>query len=196
MKIANQTYYPTFNQLSINTDVNRDYGCHQEILNVIQQHLDSMLARHSKLFIIMLTIRCPADYNKSDSYSKIFNTFIEAFIRFERRRYRDVEYIWRIERDTSAHPHWHLVLIYNGNDTQSYHDHLQHANHYWSRCVSDNQGLGLIHVSMPIHGQQGGYKINRGDYRSINDCFCWMSYIAKIGSNFSNKTKNYGYSAL
>ena len=193
MKTSHQVYTMNYKGLSINADANRGLGCHQEILTALESALRSMLHRHSKIFVTMLTVRLPEAYDGQFNFS----VFLESFIRDERRHYGDVEYVWRVERNPgTAHPHWHLVLVYDGNKTQSAWNHERQGTVYLTHVLGTD-AAGLVHVSRtrsPL-STGDGFIVHRGNTESFRDCLRFCSYIAKEGDNMlPENTRAFGRS--
>ena len=193
MKAINETYEATFNGLPINTNPVKGLCCHAEVLAALQLIMESMLRRHSKIFVTMLTIRHPEHYDGQVD----FPTFLESFMRYERRHYGDVEYLWRVECNAgTAHPHWHVILVYDGNKTQMAWSHQQKATEYWAHTLGTD-ATGLVHVTQthsPLSAGDG-FMIRREDKITFQDCFRFCSYIAKVGNNIlPGNTRSFGSS--
>ena len=193
MKAINETYEAMFNGLPINTNPINGLGCHAEILVALQSIMESMRARHSRIFVTMLTIRLPDLYNGQVD----FPAFLESFIRYERRHYGDVQYVWRVECNAgTVHPHWHVILVYDGNKTQSAWNHQLKAAEYWSNALKAD-ATGLVHVTQTQSQLSAGdgFMIRRGDMVTFQDCFQFCSYIAKVGINMlPENTRAFGSS--
>ena len=193
MRTSNLVYAATLNGLPINADANKNLGCHLEILTALESVLRSMLQRHSRIFVTMLTVRLPEVHDGPYNFS----VFLESFIRHERHYYGDVKYVWRVECNPgTVHPHWHVVLVYDGNRTRSAWKHQQNAMEYWEHTLGTD-AAGLIHVTRtrsPLSCGDG-FMIPRGEMDNFRDCFHFCSYIAKVGNNMlPENTRAFGRS--
>ena len=55
------TYEQTFNGYPINTDREKEMGCYTKGLAILQDKLESMMEKHSKLLLTGVVLRYPQD---------------------------------------------------------------------------------------------------------------------------------------
>ena len=57
------TFESTFNGHSINTNKDKNLGCYEKVLNKINDTLNDMLEKHSKIMITRMDLRYPNNDN-------------------------------------------------------------------------------------------------------------------------------------
>lgn len=204
-----KSFHESLQDLNVNTYVELGFCMDKTIRNDLRQRLISMLNRHSQIFIMVMTVRLPEAYADAEC-DRLFSSFLTDFISNERDCYGNVEFVWRFERENAhikdtgldGHGQWRLVLFYSG-DAHGSTSHRKHAEKYWAKTLDIDTASGLIHISKPqskLSYLHDGFKLRRGDAeldKVRNDCFSWISYIAKVRKNIlAEKNKSYGCSQL
>ena len=151
-----------------------------EILDIIDNHLEDALERHSKVLVVRFDVRFP-----DDESNRSFSKFQAEFMRKERRAGYDPSYVAVREiGEREGHPHYHEVLLVNGNRTQSIHKHIENANTAMNLTLGldHKDPTGYVHCSTIRKGPlRNGIMIKRGALFSDdeNNAFRQASYLAK-----------------
>ncbi len=158
----------------------KNIGMDTQILEVIDDHLEDALERHSKVFVVRFDVRFP-----EDNSNKSFSRFQAEFMRKERRAGYDPAYVAvREVGEQEGHPHYHEVLLVNGNRSQSIQKHIANANAAMNLTlgIEGNEPTGFVHSSTCTTGPlRNGIMIKRDALFSDdeNDAFRQASYLAK-----------------
>jgi protein GP2 len=205
---SNITYEPFFNICPIQTEKQRQLGCHTEILEGIEALFNCMLIKHNKVFFIRFDVRFPR-HSAYPVDNKIFIGFIANFTKNLKRKKLDPHIIWVREKSlkTPQTPqHFHCLLLLNGSLTQSIYGHLAIAEELWNRALGlpAKKGNSLIwYCSVSSTGklQQNGLKIIRESpdfYAQYRHCFHWATYMAKCNTkgNAPVGVREFGYTQL
>lgn len=158
----------------------RDIGMDSHILETIDEHLKDSLERHSKVLVVRFDVRFP-----EDSSNKSFSKFQAEFMRKERRAGYDPSYVAVREiGEREGNPHYHEVLLVNGNKTQSIQKHIANANAAMNLTlgVEHDNPTGLVNCSNITQGPlRNGIMIQRDSLFSDdeNAAFRQASYLAK-----------------
>ena len=169
-----------FNGKEILEYKHRNIGMDTQILETIDEHLKDALERHSKVLVVRFDVRFPEDES-----NRSFSKFQAEFMRKERRAGYDPSYVAvREVGEREGHPHYHEVLLVNGNNTQSIHKHIENANAAMNLTLGVEQGetIGLIHSCTSKNGPlRNGIMIHREALfpDDENDAFRQASYLAK-----------------
>ena len=169
-----------FNGKEILEYKHRDVGMDTQILERIDEHLTDALERHSKVLVVRFDVRFP-----DDDSNRSFSKFQAEFMRKERRAGYDPSYVAVREiGEREGHPHYHEVLLVNGNKTQSIHKHIENANTAMNLTlgIDQEEPTGYIHSCTDKHGPlRNGIMIKRDALfpKDENDAFRQASYLAK-----------------
>ena len=169
-----------FNGKEILEYKHKDIGMDTQILETIDEHLQDALERHSKVLVVRFDVRFPEDES-----NRSFSKFQAEFMRKERRAGYDPSYVAvREVGEREGHPHYHEVLLVNGNNTQSIHKHIENANAAMNLTLGleHNEPTGLVHSCTDKKGPlRNGIMIHRDALFSDdeNDAFRSASYLAK-----------------
>ena len=169
-----------FNGKEILEYKHKNVGMDTQILKRIDEHLNDALERHSKVLVVRFDVRFP-----NDDSNRSFSKFQAEFMRKERRAGYDPNYIAVREiGEREGHPHYHEVLLVNGNKTQSIHKHIENANTAMKLTlgIDHDEPTGYIHSCADKHGPlRNGIMIKRDASfpQDENDAFRQASYLAK-----------------
>ena len=158
----------------------RGIGMDSHILETIDEHLKDSLERHSKVLVVRFDVRFP-----EDSSNKSFSKFQAEFMRKERRAGYDPSYVAvREVGEREGNPHYHEVLLVNGNKTQSIQKHIANANAAMNLTlgVEHDNPTGLVNCSKIKQGPlRNGIMIQRDALfpHDENAAFRQASYLAK-----------------
>lgn len=115
------------------------------VINHIQHKMtklvDSYLEKHSKGLVTRLDIRYPKDHDEVNGNQDISQTMELAMQELRRRGY-DPKYAWVREQNESVHPHYHAMVILNGNKVQSPYKAQKCIEKHWGNTIgADPKGL-------------------------------------------------------
>ena len=181
------TYQPMFQNYPIQANPDLNQGCRTDILTRLLQLMTSMNAAHCKVLFIRFDVRFPQNYFPPSDNS-IFQRFFENFIRHLQRDNLDPHYLWVREQSWEKHQHYHIVLLLDGNKTQSIYGHLKLAESLWSRALGLSDAAGLIcYCTESRDGttQTNGLMLKRDDpgfQNTFSTCVEWGSYLAKTNT--------------
>ena len=201
----NQTiiFQPCFQTYPIQANPDLNQGCLTAILDRLLHLMNTMTEDHCKVLFIRFDIRFPNNYFPPSDNS-IFQRFFENFIRHLQRQVLDPHYLWVREQSKEKHQHYHVVLLLDGNKTQSIYGHLNLAESLWAKSLGLPDASGLICYCTESRdgiAQHNGLMMRRGspDFPLVfNTCFEWASYLAKINTkgNAPNGVREWGSSQL
>ena len=169
-----------FNGKEILEYKHKDIGMDTQILETIDEHLQDALERHSKVLVVRFDVRFPEDES-----NRSFSKFQAEFMRKERRAGYDPSYVAvREVGEREDHPHYHEILILNGNKTRNIHKHIENANAALNLAlgVEQNTPTGLIHnCNGKENPQRNGIMIDRSKLFVFDEdnAFRQASYLAK-----------------
>lgn len=195
----------SYNGKDLSYSAKRNQGFYVEMLDSIECYLDYVNSTYKKVFFTMLVVRYPAgsipDYYRNNN--ERFSKFLEALlIYFKRHKYKPLYFWAREESQSTGQFHYHLALIFDGNQIQNGYGVLDKATQLWAHYLGIKNGKGLIHRANTFkHYQYGGVKVDHNDeLASEVHCmfFEWMSYLAKVYSKGGNPchVNEYGCSRI
>ena len=183
-----------------------------EWLEKMRLSLTEQLTLHSKVFVLRIDLTFPSFYTVPEG-EVLGNDYYGRFKRRLRSLLNDVNYnrshglklIAAREYDESGNkPHFHLMVILNGNAINSSgtwdvsHDNLYARLHYaWAFALGlhVHEVLGLIQFCDGVNyvGNQreqskgGAFLLHRGDQKMLDDVFFACSYLTKYATkNFND----------
>ena len=169
-----------FNGKEILEFKHKKIGMDTKILDAINDRFEDAMERHSKVFVMRFDVRFP-----DDESNQTFSKFQAEFMRKERRAGYDPSYVAvREEGEREEHPHYHEILILNGNKTRNIHKHIENANAALNLAlgVEQNTPTGLIHnCNGKNNPQRNGIMIDRSKLFVFDEdnAFRQASYLAK-----------------
>lgn len=185
-KFMNTTFGSTHNGIQINTDQRKGLGCITSILDNYQKHLAHMIASHSKVMQVRFDLHYPNDGTIVPNRQHIYNFNYNLKRKLQRETiiggHRvDPQILWTEEINSSTAPHYHFLLLANGNAKNNYKELLKNTvNPLWKNTInSDNDGL----VDYCDKNGPNGLMITRSSpdvLTQINRCSYQASYLAKI----------------
>jgi len=173
-------------------------------LERLKQTIDRALAQYRRVFAFRVDLRFPANQQlPADAFTnEIMSRFIESFkakIAHNRRRALDVDkyahecvvrYVWVREIGESGRPHYHLLILLNGDAycaLGSFTSKQRNTCHRLEEAWASALGLPVAAVDGLVHiPDDPTYKLRRGDQQGMNDLFHRASYLCKAA------TKSYG----
>ena len=184
-------------------------GYRADIIDAITQRMDDALKHHSQILTVPLVIRYPEsiqaaisthweqDRQKGKHYrsNPCFNYFLEVYRKaMNAHEKRLLHYIWVMEKKCSINPHYHLILILNGNLMRYFAIPPFEVTKIWKRALSCfhgyiGTGAGLIHVSTGSYNDMAmkhGYLIHRDNADMLHYVLQHYSYFAKVNTKLSD----------
>jgi hypothetical protein len=115
-----------------------------DILSKIQELLQYMIQRHSKVMVARFDVRFPQNYPEPDR-----NIHLSNLMKFLKEWYwqNDIEahYLWVREQNSSDVPHYHVAFLVDGNKCQTATGLLSTAERCWNDVLGIGFYPGLIH---------------------------------------------------
>lgn len=184
------TYEPEYEGYPIMTNEKKQLGCDKKILKIIKDQFAQANETNSKTFFLRYDIRFPEgsnDYN----HNRVVSSFQANYTKNLRRQGLNPQYVLVREKATKDYPHYHGILLLDGQKTQSIHNHIDTAERLWRSALGMTTGNGLIHsCDKDSNGksQTNGVMLRKDDpeyeVKKAN-CFHRSSYLAKINHKSS-----------
>lgn len=179
--------------LSVNT-WGGEKGCYVEMLHAIDDQISAMLSHHNKVLMVRLDVHV---HDRTPD-NNIMSDFVERLKRWASGYYKKnirTGHVWCREVSSDKGLHYHLILLFNGDEVKSHYYVLQKAKqiarHHAHRGYRRVPHFG----DDPMH-----MMITRGDDASYKRAFEWASYLAKTrtkdNKHRSGKGKNYSKSKI
>ena len=175
------------------------------LLNAISDRIHDGLRVTSQILTVSLIIRYPQSIHATPD-NRCFGYFIDEYRKcLNANRKCLLHYAWCVEQHLSENPHYHLILILDGNIMRYFATPPFEANAIWSRALRcfygyDGSANGLIHVNEGGFDQivmNHGYLIHRGNDDLIRHVLEVFSYVAKIRTKLDRfRVRSFGYSKL
>ena len=175
-------------------NTNSNYQHNQQILQNIENLLQHALAKHNKVFFVRFDVSFP-EHETYLNPSPLISNFNESLIRYFKRKKLDPYYLWVREQKTSLNPHYHFIMLLDGNKIQhSYSVHIK-AEQLWNKQLKlPENNKGLIDY---CNKYSNGVMIYRNDSDSYEDAANWASYLSKIDDkNINAEFRSQGMSNL
>ena len=178
-----------YDNYSIMTDRERGLSCNTEILREIKRQFDYAEESKSKVYFFRYDARFPE--NMHPKGNEIFSDFQANFMKNLSRQGLKPQYVAVREQSTEKHQHYHVVVLLDGQKTQSIHNHIQTAERLWDSALGlepRENGYGLIDdctTSRTGEKQVNGVMLRADDpdmESKKDDCFRRASYLAKTNS--------------
>ncbi len=170
-------------------------GFDRNILERCYQTVNRALERHCKILLCRFDVRFPFGYPPVDDNRRISH-FIDNFCKYLNRKGLDARFVWaREQTDYSDNPHYHVVVLLDGNRTQSIMRHLEVAERCWGqalgcgdgdarglveKCFGDYPGRARNGIMIMRVGPNDSDEVVEEKRRVLEEAFNWMSYLAKL----------------
>lgn len=175
------------------------------LLDAISDRIHNALAKTSQILAVPLIVRYPRAVKASPD-NRCFGYFIDEYRRaLNRDKRRLLHYVWCVEQHLSDNPHYHLLLIIDGNFMRHFALPPFEVNAIWGRALRcfygyEGSANGLIHInecgfdnSALNHGQL----IHRENTDLIQHVLEVCSYVAKIRTKLdADRVRSFGYSKI
>jgi len=161
----------------------------EKIMCKHQQIVGTQLSKHSKVLHTRFDVRYPVDYEGevANSHMSTLFDYLERALdnkKFSGGHKVDAKHIAVAEQCSSDHPHFHAIMLVNGNAIQSENVIFDLADKYWKRIVNtDRDGL-IHHCNKDKRGKyhKNGIMVKRGqpdEEERLEECRKQASYLAK-----------------
>lgn len=184
------------------TDIISQYSYNDNILTALGNLLNCYTETHGKALVVRFDMRYPVNYEKEVKHRDI-SRCMQKIIQVYKRKGFDPMYMWAREQSSSPHPHYHCVLLLNGNRTQSPYPVFQAAERLWGST------LGVVPDGLINYCTQGkdgtphenGIMLRRCDanyQERTYDVQRQVSYMAKTEGKgtYNDGIRDYGMSVL
>lgn len=160
--------------------------CRSDILDGLDRLFACALASYSKILFVRFDLHYPSS-GCHIAPDVAIGRFRDSFIKNRvREGYRPL-YIWCLERDRSPYVHVHVVLLLDGQKSQSIYGHLATAREMWYGILglpdADGEGGLLDRCDRECPGMFGnGIMIQASDpnrNNELTEAFRWATYLAK-----------------
>ncbi|MEP9320348.1 inovirus Gp2 family protein [Pseudomonas sp. LABIM340] len=176
----------------------------EQYLSRLHNTIERSLRQYARVFALRVDLRLPLGVELPDyAYTnEIISRFLESFkakIEHDRRRARTryryahdsrVRYVWAREESRGERPHYHLLILLNGDayftvgkKTSSEQNIFHRLQEAWASAL----GLAVEEVSGLVEiPRAAGYLVSRVDEGELANLFHRASYLCKAA------TKSYG----
>ena len=175
------------------------------LLNAISDRILDGLQSTSQILTVSLIVRYPQSIQATPD-NRCFGYFIDEYRRsLNANRKCLLHYAWCVEQHCAENPHYHLILILDGNIMRYFATPPFEANAIWGRALRcfygyEGSANGLIHVNEGGFDQivmNHGYLIHRGNDDLIRHVLEVYSYVAKIRTKLDQyRVRSFGYSKM
>ena len=191
-----------FNSHYVTIQLKSEWDYEDNILDRLIELLNFYIDRHGKVLVVRFDVRYPQSYQAVFS-NKHIKSCIAKLRQWYKRKGYDPYYMWVREMKTSLHPHYHCVLLLNGNKKQSFHDIFINSGMLWSSTIKDSTPGLIDHCTQNQHipGYQNGIMIVRArpDAQAQYDAvLTQLSYLAKMAGkrDYGDPWRDFGMSEL
>lgn len=183
----NITFSNLHNGLPINTNHQKGLGCWIPILDSHRVKLEYMIVNHSKVMQVRFDLHYPKDGSAMPSPQHIYDFNYNFKRKLQREKISgghkvDPQMIWVEEQHSSPHPHYHYILLVNGNAKKDYLSIVAEALRIWKQTLgTENSGI----VNFCDGKKPNGLMVERGSpyfHAQLAQCIYQGSYIAKVSS--------------
>ncbi len=183
----------------------QSYIFRDEIIDPLGRLLNYYVESHSKVLVVRFDLRFPQDFKPVDT-----NRYISETIAYINKKYTrqglSPMYFWAMEQHQSLHPHYHIVLLLDGQKIRSYAHVFANAEAAWGRALGADVS-GCVHHCNRTNGtidmHRNGLQIRRCDgeqamQEQMQAVWTQISYLAKAYSKAPKKDglRNFGMSRL
>ena len=175
---------PEFNNHPILTDKDRGLRCAKKILQAIDTAFNHFFDNHDRGFFMRYDVRAPDGYD--DPSNDAYRSGQANFIKNLSRQGLDPHYVAVREQKSAENPHYHGILLVDGRETQSIHDHIIKATDSFASAFGVPQNKGLVDDCTKDkygHKQPNGVMLRKDDPEfecKLDGCIQRASYLAKV----------------
>ncbi|HHJ4330563.1 TPA: hypothetical protein ACQJNN_001845 [Citrobacter freundii] len=161
-------------------NANPNYKMNMLLLTDINQHMESMFKRYSKLLPFRIDLgyrKGSASFNKATVQSIIED--VQHFVFECIPKLPTVGHYWVVEYAKSKGLHIHFVFYLNGQFHQKYYPIARELGTYWDQRTTGREGYHHICIPKDIYEVRIGKVISYNNEARINDLRYVLSYLAK-----------------
>ena len=154
-----------------------------------QQIVGTQLSKHSKVLQTRLDVRYPVDYEGEVSNSHMSTLFDYVERALDSKRYSgghkvDAKHIAVAEQSSAEHPHFHAIMVVNGNAIQKEDVIFKLADKYWKSILKTERDGLVHHCNKDKRGNyhKNGIMVKRGqpdEQERLEECREQARYLAK-----------------
>jgi hypothetical protein len=183
-------------------ELKSDYQYTDNILQRLIELLEFYASIHGKALVVRFDLKYPESYRHVHSNDDIMK-FSAYIVQFYKHQGYDPFYMWVREQETGLHPHYHFLILLNGNNVRSYHYVFETAKSFWGNILGVSP-LGLVdHCAKGKGGtlHENGILLIRASgnyYERCSDVLRQVSYMAKFDGkgDYLDGVRNFGMSRL
>lgn len=169
------------------------------IVSEIQSRLSYALSRHSRVMLVRYDLAFPSDVAYTDN-GMYLRSFLNKLRQNLRRKGLDPIDLWSREQNSGINPHFHCVVLLNGNKVQRLYAVLPLIERLWASTIGSCRP-GLVHYCLKNYDGSksiNGCRLTRHDKELYTQCQDWLNYMAKQYSkgNAPPNAREYGGSRL
>lgn len=178
-KEKKHTYQNQYKGFTINTNTNKGHGCNMDILDRIIQRLIYMIAEHDKVKPLRADLHFPKgfEFEVSKNYISIFVKYLKEKLdnMVINTHHPDPQIYWVMEKDKSSLPHYHLLVLVNGNAICDNIVLVSLIESVWKSVLKEDYKDGLVHHCRKVYAQSVQINI------PIDSNFQLVQYSGHIG---------------
>ncbi len=127
----------------------------------VSELIDAYIDKHSKVFMARFDLKYHQDAQRGQDNRDI-QRCMASVAKNLKRKHLDPAYIWAREQHESQNPHYHCLIMVNGNKTQCAKTIYDVVNTNW-HAATNQTGEGLVHRCWEENGKLWGEMIRRGE---------------------------------
>ena len=187
---------------SVLEELEQKYDYVDNILEGIINLLIHYSNRHGKTLVVRFDVSFPEVYCGDVGNSAIVSCVAKVVQKYKRDGL-DPFYMWVRERRTSANPHYHCVLLLNGNKVWSYSHVFSVVERLWGSTIGFDAGGLIDHCTKSKCGvfHENGILLIRAAnnfQERFNDVVRQVTYMAKSSGKYeyNDGLRNFGMSRI
>jgi|APHig6443717817_1056837.scaffolds.fasta_scaffold19373_2 hypothetical protein len=188
-------------QTNIVSELKSKYNYNDLIFDRLIFLLNHYIHKHGKTLVVRFDLRYPAKYFSMESNH--ICPFVAKLVQKYKRLSLDPYYMWTREQNIGEHPHYHCLILLNGNKVRSFHHVFENARNLWGSTIGDPTPGLVHHCTADCQSQNftNGIMIVRSSvdfHNAYNQVVIQASYIAKAAYKRSHGDpwRNFGMSEL
>lgn len=129
----------------------------------VKEMVANYQSRHSKMLVVRADVRYPQNYGEVKDNKDISKTMTK-FKQTLARKGLDPATIWVREQETSQHPHFHCLILADGQKTRSAGMIFDTLERHWQNTIgSDSRGLIDYCYGPADNPHENGVVVNRSE---------------------------------
>jgi len=161
----------------------------EKIMDKHQQIVEAQVRKHSKVLHVRFDVRYPAEYEGEVTNSHMSSLFDYTERALDSKKFSgghrvDAKHMAVAEQCSSKHPHFHAIMVVNGNAIQNEDVIFDLADKYWKMILNTDKGGLIHHCNKDKRGNyhKNGIMVKRGqpdEQERLDECREQASYLAK-----------------